>query len=60
METFPSEAAAIVAALARFMRATPPRHAPSCVGMSPWLRAAMLEGVAREGRGDVPDPWINT
>jgi hypothetical protein len=56
----PLEAAAIVAALERFMRDTAPRQAPSSEGMSPWLRASMLEGVARAGRGDAPDSWINT
>jgi hypothetical protein len=56
----PAEAAAIVAALERFMRDTAPRIAPPAEGRDPWLRAAMLEGVAREGRDDEPDPWINT
>jgi hypothetical protein len=56
----PTEAAAIVAALERFMRDTAPRIAPVTEGMDPWLRAAILEGVAREGRSDEPDPWINT
>jgi hypothetical protein len=56
----PAEAAAIVAALERFMRDTASPRAPSPEGMDPWLRAAMLEGVARQGRGDAPDPWINT
>lgn len=56
----PAEAAAIVAALERFMRDTAPRLAPSMESTDPWTRAAMLEGVAREGRSDEPDPWINT
>ncbi|MGA9875293.1 MAG: hypothetical protein WBQ21_05735 [Solirubrobacteraceae bacterium] len=56
----PAEAAAIVAALERFMRDTAPRIAPSAERVDPWLRAAMLEGVAREGRSDEPDPWLNT
>jgi hypothetical protein len=56
----PAEAAAIVAALERFMRDTAPRVAPSTEHLDPWARAAMLEGVAREGLGDEPDPWINT
>ncbi|HTB49922.1 MAG TPA: hypothetical protein VK701_03020 [Solirubrobacteraceae bacterium] len=56
----PAEAAAIVAALERFMRDTAPRLAPPAEQLDPWLRAAMLEGVARDGRGDEPDPWINT
>jgi hypothetical protein len=53
------EAAAIVAAIERFMRATAP-PAPRAETEDPWRRAAILEGVERE-RGDVaPDPWINT
>jgi hypothetical protein len=59
----PAEAAAIVAALERFMRDTAPRLARPAQQTGPWLRAAMLEGVAR-GIGsrapDEPDPWINT
>ncbi len=56
----PAQAAAIVAALERFMRDTAPRLAPSAKHRDPWLRAAMLEGVSREGLADEPDPWINT
>jgi hypothetical protein len=60
----PAEAAAIVAALERFMRDTAPPVAPPAEGVDPWLRAAMLEGVARGIYGsrppDEPDPWINT
>jgi hypothetical protein len=56
----PEEAAAVVAALERFMRATaPPPTAPQ-ERSDPWQRAAILEGVERESRGDVSDPWINT
>ena len=54
------EAAAIVAALERFMRATAPPPAPLAEGPDGWLSAAILEGVERERQGDVPDPWINT
>jgi hypothetical protein len=56
----PEEAAAIVAALERFMRDTAPPLAAPVEAVDPWLRAAMLEGVAREGPADEPDPWINT
>jgi hypothetical protein len=56
----PAEAAAIVAALERFMRDTAPHLAPSVESVDRWSRAAMLEGVAREGLVDEPDPWINT
>ncbi len=56
----PEEAAAIVAALERFMRATaPPASAPAPT-IDGWRRAAVLEGVAREPHSDLPDPWINT
>jgi hypothetical protein len=55
----PEEAAAIVAALERFMRDTEPAASP---GPEPdrWHRAAILEGVSREDPGDLGDPWINT
>jgi hypothetical protein len=56
----PEEAAAIVAALERFMRATVPPSATPAEAPDQWPRAAILEGVEREGSGDVPDPWINT
>jgi len=56
----PAEAAAIVAALERFMRDTAPRPAVPIERVDRWRRAAMLEGVAREDRSYVPDPWINT
>jgi hypothetical protein len=53
------EAAAIVAAIERFMRATAPRARPA-EAEDPWRRAAILEGVERDHRDDAPDPWINT
>jgi hypothetical protein len=56
----PEEAAAIVAALEQFMRATAPTPAPAEGSPDPWLRAALLEGVEREHRDDLPNPWINT
>ncbi|HWX74522.1 MAG TPA: hypothetical protein VNZ05_04395 [Solirubrobacteraceae bacterium] len=56
----PEEAAAIVAALERFMRATAPPAAGGESAPDPWLRAAMLEGVEREGDRDQGHPWINT
>jgi hypothetical protein len=56
----PTEAAAIVAALERFMRDTAPPTVPAPDGPNRWVRAAMLEGVEREIQGDVPDSWINT
>jgi len=56
----PTEAAAIVAALERFMRDTAPQLASPTEHLDPWTRAAMLEGMARTGLGDEPDPWLNT
>jgi hypothetical protein len=52
----PEEAAAVVAALERFMRETAPRAAASPPGMNPWQRAALYEGVAREP--ELPAPWM--
>jgi len=57
----PEEAAAVVAALERFMRETAPVLAAEPPRVSPWQRAALLEGVGREpdeatAWGD-PNPW---
>ena len=56
------EAAAIVAALERFMRATAPPPRPAQEPAStPWQRAAILEAVAREEeQWEGLQPWINT
>jgi hypothetical protein len=56
----PEEAAAVVAALERFIRATAPTVPTAAQRPDPWRRAALLEGVEREAQGDLPDPWINT
>jgi hypothetical protein len=48
----PEEAAAVVAALERFMRDTAPPPAPAPARLSGWLRAARLEAVAREPRDE--------
>ena len=56
----PVEAAAIVAALERFMRDTAPALAPPAATPDRWRRAAMLEGTARQAAGDEPEPWLNT
>jgi hypothetical protein len=56
----PEEAAAIVAALERFMRATAPSSAAPASAPDQWRRAAILEGVGREDEWDASDPWINT
>jgi hypothetical protein len=51
----PEEAAAVVAAVERFMRETAPRPAPPPPPQNPWQRAALHEGIAREP-GE-PLPW---
>jgi hypothetical protein len=58
----PAEAAAIVAALERFVRETAPQPLPQSTAPDPWTRVAMLEGVARGAQeGDETlAPWINT
>jgi hypothetical protein len=49
------EAAAVVAALERFMRETAPPLAAPEPQRNPWQQAALLEGVAREP--EFPPPW---
>ena len=49
------EAAAVVAALERFMRATAPRSAPQQEQRNPWQQAALREGVARQT--ELLPPW---
>ena len=51
----PEEAAAITAAIEQFLRDTPPPPAAEKSGMSPWLRAGLLEGVGLPA--DVSDYW---
>jgi hypothetical protein len=51
----PEEAAAVVAALERFMRETAPQPAPAPPTRNAWIRAARLEAVGREPEG--PGPW---
>lgn len=43
----PEEAAAVVAAVERFLRDTAPPPAPAPPPVSPWVRAARLEAVDR-------------
>jgi hypothetical protein len=51
----PAEAAAVIAAVERFMRDTAPPPAAPPRRANPWLRAARLEGL---GRGaSAPEPW---
>jgi hypothetical protein len=52
----PDEAAAVVAALERFMRETAPPPAPSKPARNPWLEAALHEGVERTPQE--PLPWL--
>lgn len=49
------EAAAIAAAIEQFMRDTAPPPARAEPRISPWQRAALLEGTRRERSG--PSPW---
>jgi hypothetical protein len=44
----PEEAAAVIAAIERFMRDTAPPVAGEPPGPGPWVRTALLEGVDRE------------
>jgi hypothetical protein len=57
----PEEAAAVVAALERFMRETAPTPAPAAPRRNPWLRSALLEATGREPEGPSawgdPHPW---
>ena len=51
----PEEAAAVVAALQRFMRDTAPPRVAAAPRTDPWARAALLEATRREP--DEPSPW---
>jgi len=51
----PDEAAAVVAAVERFMRETAPVRVAPAARPSPWLTAALHEGVARQPAP--PLPW---
>jgi hypothetical protein len=51
----PEEAAAVVAALERFMRDTAPTAAPAPPTVSGWMRAARLEAVER---APGHEPWL--
>jgi hypothetical protein len=53
------EAAAIAAAIERFIADTAPPPARVEQTQDRWTRAAMLEGVMRDEHADVPHPWIN-
>ena len=52
----PEEAAAVAAAIERFLSDTaPPPAPPAARRTSPWQRAGLLEGTGRGG--DAPSPW---
>jgi hypothetical protein len=52
----PEEAAAVVAALERFMRATAPTPTPRQPQRDAWQQAALQDGVTRAP--DRPSPWL--
>jgi hypothetical protein len=52
----PEEAAAVIAAVERFLRDTAPPPAPVDPGPSPWVRAARQEAVDRHHPPE-PGPW---
>ena len=56
----PEEAAAVVAALERFMRATAPTQSAPEQMPEQWQRVAILESVEREAQGDLRDPWLGS
>jgi hypothetical protein len=51
----PEEAAAVIAAVERFMRETAPPRVPPAPERNPWQLAALHEGVARQP--ELPLPW---
>jgi hypothetical protein len=51
----PEEAAAVVAAIERFMRETAPPVAPPEPRENPWIRAGRLEATSRDA--GPPTPW---
>jgi hypothetical protein len=52
----PEEAAAVVAALEQFMRATAPSPQPPPTNLNPWQQTALHEGIAREPQQHLP--WL--
>jgi hypothetical protein len=50
----PEEAAAVIAAIERFLRDTAPPPAPATEVENPWVRASRLEAVERE---PATGPW---
>jgi hypothetical protein len=56
----PEEAAAVVAAVEQFMRATAPVPAPPAPRVDSWQLAALHEGVDRAPAGYAPFGWQST
>jgi hypothetical protein len=54
------EAAAIAAAIERFLHDTAPVSSAGEGAREGWTRTALLEGVMRHERPAAPHPWINT
>jgi hypothetical protein len=52
----PEEAAAVVAAVEQFMRATAPSPVPPAPAVDRWQQTALHEGVSREP--EQPLPWL--
>ncbi|HEV2982144.1 MAG TPA: hypothetical protein VGX51_11980 [Solirubrobacteraceae bacterium] len=52
------EAAAIVAALERFIRDTAPTRGGRADEPDPWWRAGILEGTEHDAPGELREPWI--
>jgi hypothetical protein len=50
----PEEAAAVVAALERFLRETAPPPAPPAPKRNPWQQAGLSEGVGRQPQQSLP------
>ncbi len=55
----PEEAAAIIAAVERFVHASAAAPAPAREQQR-WRELALIEGVEREPERDSAHPWINT
>lgn len=51
----PEEAAAVAAAIERFLRDHAPPPAPAAPARNPWVRAALLEGAGHDAAA--PSPW---
>jgi hypothetical protein len=56
----PEEAAAIIAAIERFVADTVPAPEAPPAAADGWARAALLEGVRRAPPAPESHPWINT